>query len=159
MRLRLLMIHSLLIVSMSGIGGCGLRTPPPATVADCFRETARTVNAKPALGCLTTLDQRCVSLRAFYDQCAALWPDCVLFPKFYHWPSRIEHRVSRTPTGAVSHKIRVYFNPLSTCDPNHVDPGQTHGDVAEFYDGQGRFMGLAVYMGNGLYVPLPYGDE
>lgn len=48
------------------------------------------------------------------------------------------------------------FDLRSACDPDYVDPGRTHGDVAEFYDAQGRFMGLAVYMGNGLYVPLPF---
>jgi hypothetical protein len=44
----------------------------------------------------------------------------------------------------------------SACDPDYVDPVRTHGDVAEFYDAQGRFMGLAVCMGNGLYLPLPF---
>jgi len=44
----------------------------------------------------------------------------------------------------------------SACDPDYVDPGRTHGDGADFYDAQGRFMGLAVYMGNGLYVPLSF---
>jgi hypothetical protein len=93
------------------------------------------------------------------DRCAALWPDCVLFPKFYHWPSRVEERVSPTPAGTVGHKIRFYSNLRSICDPGYADPGKIHGDVAEFYDAQGRFMGLAVYMGNGLYVPLPYAGQ
>jgi hypothetical protein len=44
----------------------------------------------------------------------------------------------------------------SDCDPDYVDPERTHGEVAEFYDAQGRFMGLAVYLGNGLNVPLPF---
>jgi hypothetical protein len=157
--LRLLcgLYFGLLLLGMSGIWGCGLRTAPPSPkVADCFREASRAIANKPDRDCLPTLDQNCVPLQIFYDRCAALWPDCVLFPKFYHWPSRIEDRISRTPSGAVAHKIRVYFNLLSTCDPDHVDPGRTHGDVAEFYDSQGRFMGLAVYMGQGLYVPLPF---
>jgi hypothetical protein len=45
---------------------------------------------------------------------------------------------------------------MSTCYPDRKDPGQTHGDVAEFYDEKEGFMGLAVYMGAGLYCPLPY---
>jgi hypothetical protein len=47
----------------------------------------------------------------------------------------------------------------SACDPDYVDPGRTHGDAAEFYDAQGRFMGLAVTMGNGFYVPSPFEEE
>jgi hypothetical protein len=37
------------------------------------------------------------------------------------------------------------------------DPLKTHGDVAEFYDAEGNFMGIAVYMGKGKYCSLPYG--
>ena len=33
---------------------------------------------------------------------------------------------------------------------------KTHGDVTEFYDGNGKFMGLAVYMTDGQYCPIPY---
>jgi hypothetical protein len=37
------------------------------------------------------------------------------------------------------------------------DPLKTHGDVAEFYDQNGNFMGLGVYMGDGKYCALLYG--
>jgi hypothetical protein len=97
-----------------------------------------------------------VPLVLFFERCAALWPDCVLFPKFYYWPSRVEERVSESSFGPVVHKIRIYDNLRSACDPDFCDPSCTHGDVAEFYDANGDFMGLAVYMGDGLYAPLPF---
>ena len=56
----------------------------------------------------------------------------------------------------IQHRVRVYYNLMSTCHPDRIDPGRTHGDVAEFYDEKGEFMGLAVYMGKGLYCPLPF---
>lgn len=137
--------------------GCSWPVAPDGDAVDrCYRETSRAIQAKPALACLETLDGRCVPLQPLMDRCAACWPDCVLFPKFYYWPSRVEERVSQTPAGPVRHKIRLYSNLRSACNPDDVDPGRTHGDVAEFYDPRGRFMGLAVYMGKGLYVPLPY---
>jgi hypothetical protein len=37
-----------------------------------------------------------------------------------------------------------------------LDPKKIHGDIAEFYDKEGNFMGLSVYMGDGKYCPLPY---
>ena len=136
--------------------------PPAGPVVDpvdrCYSETSRAILGKPALACLQTLDGRCVPLAPFLERCAAYWPDCVLFHKFYYWPSHIEERVAQTPEGTVSHKVRFYDNLRSTCDPDFNDSGRTHGDVAEFYDGEGLFMGLAVYMGNGLYVPLPIED-
>ena len=137
--------------------GCGLRTASSRdTLDDCYRKISREIAGKPALDCLTTLDQRCIPLKPLYDACDAFWPNCVLFRKFYYWPSRTETRVSQTPSGPVTHQIRMYFNLLSTCNPDAVDLGRTHGDVVEFYDHTGQFMGLAVYMGNGLYTPLPY---
>jgi hypothetical protein len=50
----------------------------------------------------------------------------------------------------------MYLNPLSTCHPDRVNPGRIYGDVAEFYDDDGEFMGLAVYLGQGIYFPIPY---
>lgn len=89
-------------------------------------------------------------------QCRRLFPDCVLYPKFYHWINEIKEMAAQTSRGIVRHRIRTYYNLLSTCYPDRIDPGRTHGDVAEFYDEKGAFMGLAVYMGKGLYFPLPY---
>jgi hypothetical protein len=128
----------------------------PATIDECFSERSLAIQRKAPLECLATLDGDCVPLAPIFERCAALWPDCVLFPKFYYWPSKVEERISETPTGPVAHKVRLYFNLRSACDPDYVDPGQTHGDVAEFYDAEGAFMGLAVYMGDGRYAPLPY---
>lgn len=63
---------------------------------------------------------------------------------------------SEIETRIVKHKIRCYHNPLSIFCPELYDPQKTHGDVAEFYDRDGIFMGLAVYMGDGKYCPLPH---
>ncbi|CAD7838932.1 MAG: hypothetical protein [Olavius algarvensis Delta 4 endosymbiont] len=89
-------------------------------------------------------------------QCRRLFPNCVLYPKFYHWKNEIKAMAAQTSRGMVRHRVRTYYNLLSTCYPDRIDPGRTHGDVAEFYDEKGAFMGLAVYMGKGLYCPLPY---
>ena len=137
--------------------GCGLEPElSQNTVDKCYRETSLRIQQKPPLDCLETLDDRCVPLQPFYDMCNAHWPDCVLFQKFYYWDSQVMEVVSQSPSGPVPHKIRAYFNLASTCNPEFNDPGRIHGDVAEFYDEQDRFMGLAVYMGQGLYVPLPF---
>jgi hypothetical protein len=79
-----------------------------------------------------------------------------MFEKFYYWENEIREVVSDTVNGRVRHKIRCYINCLSTVCPQISDPLKTHGDIAEFYDAEGNFMGLAVYLGNGKYCPLPY---
>lgn len=145
------------MVAILAAAGCA--TEPlsaPDSIDACYRERSRAIQRKPALECLNTLDDRCVPLGPFLERCAALWPQCVLFPKFYYWPSRVEERVSKTPSGLVAHRVRLYDNLRSTCDPDYVDPQRTHGDVAEFYDPDGHFIGLAVYMGDGRYAPLPF---
>ena len=145
------------ILLLAGCATGGATTPDSRDAIDaCYEERSRAIQRKAPLECLTTLDGRCVPLAPFFERCSAMWPDCVLFPKFYHWPSRIEERESQTPDGPVVHQIRLYFNLRSACDPEFVDPGRTHGDVVEFYDEDGNFMGLAVYMGQGRYAPLPY---
>lgn len=83
-------------------------------------------------------------------------PACPLPEKFYYWKSKVKTVTSKTEHGEVTHKVRIYYNYLSTCEPDQIDPEKTHGDIAEFYDAKGEFMGLAVYSGNGLYCPLPY---
>ena len=85
-----------------------------------------------------------------------MFPWCGIFEKFYYWSNEIREVVSDTPNGQVKHRIRCYYNCLSTYCPKTCDPLKTHGDVAEFYDGKGAFMGLAVYMGYGKYCSLPY---
>ncbi len=121
---------------------------------DCLSSAQARLEQAPVWECLPTLDGQCVPLASILEACAALWPDCVIYPKFYHWESEIRDIVSHAPRGPVSHRVRIYHNILHTCRPDYRDPLRTHGDVAEFYDEAGRFMGLAVYMGQGLYCPL-----
>ena len=105
---------------------------------------------------LHTLDNQMVLLKNFYDKCYYLFPQCCLCRKFYYWKSEIKEIISSTENGLVKHKIRCYHNCLSCFCKNLCDSKKTHGDVAEFYDSDGNFMGLAVYMGNGKYCSLPY---
>ena len=105
---------------------------------------------------LYTLDGQNVFLNEFYTKCLCLFPMCNLFEKFYYWQSEIREEVSNIENGEIKHKIRCYNNCLSTFCPESCDPRKTHGDVAEFYDQSGKFMGLAVYMGNGEYCSLQY---
>ena len=105
---------------------------------------------------LHTLDGQIVLLNEFYEKCLCLFPQCNLFKKFYYWKSEIKEVVSNTENGMIKHKVRCYNNCLSTSCPESCDPRKTHGDVAEFYDQKGNFMGLAVYMGNGEYCSLQY---
>ena len=111
----------------------------------------------PEKAYLQTLDGQEVPLREFSARCLNLFPNCVLFEKFYYWPSEIREVTSRSKRGMVTHKIKCYHNCLSVCCSGQRDAQKTHGDVAEYYDDQGNFMGLSVYMGNGKYCPLPYG--
>jgi hypothetical protein len=105
---------------------------------------------------LHTLDGQNILLNEFYAKCLYLFPQCCLFAKFYYWQSEIREVVSNTKNGVIKHKIRCYHNCLSTFCPESCDPRKTHGDVSEFYDQRGNFVGLAVYMGDGKYCPLPY---
>jgi len=138
------------------IGSCGsLPTPSPAPI-DCLESEGQRIDAAPTRNRLQTLDGQNVPLAEFTMLCRRRFPSCVLYPKFYHWKNEIKQMATQTPRGTVRHRVRVYYNLLSTCHPEKIDPGRTHGDVAEFYDEKGAFMGLAVYMGKGLYCPLPY---
>jgi hypothetical protein len=79
-----------------------------------------------------------------------------LYAKFYYWENKVKEIESESTHGWVRHKVRMYYNLMSTCYPDKVNPGRDHGDVFESYDPEGRFMGLGVYMGDGMYVTLPY---
>lgn len=114
------------------------------------------IRSLPDMKYLYTLDGQHVLLAGFYAKCHSLFPQCCLFEKFYYWQNEIRTVVSNTENGAIKHKIRCYYNCLSTFCPKSCDPRKTHGDVAEFYDQSGKFMGLAVYMGVGKYCSLPY---
>lgn len=136
-------------------------TAPQEQSSDCINAAAERTNAITALPSrshLQTLDGQNVLLKPFFLACEAMSPLCALFEKFYYWENETKVVISNTPHGKVKHKIRCYYNCLSTCCPRMCDPLKTHGDVAEFYDEKGIFMGLAVYMGKGLYCPLPYRD-
>jgi hypothetical protein len=146
----------LILVLLGAVWGCtGLKESGGALPADCLRAAKARLDRTAAWDCLPTLDGQCVPLKPILDACAELWPECVLYPKFYLWEQEVRETTSSSPRGPVSHRIRVYHNILHTCQPDLHDPLRTHGDVAEFYDAAGRFMGLAVYMGQGLYCPLP----
>ena len=123
---------------------------------ECIRKADAYLRTAPTRKYLFTLDKQQVLLQEFFVLCEEKFPYCVLYPKFYWWKNEIREIVSETEDGPVHHKIRIYHNVMSTCSPDSIQPSRTHGDVAEFYDEKGRFMGLAVYMGQGLYCPLPY---
>ncbi|MEJ2025085.1 MAG: hypothetical protein P8Y00_08735, partial [Deltaproteobacteria bacterium] len=114
------------------------------------------IRSLPEKQFLQTLDGQSVLLEEFHTKCLCLFPSCILFEKFYYWKSEIREVVSHTANGEIKHKIRYYRSCLSRLCPTFSDPHKTHGDVAEFYDQKGEFMGLAVYMGNGKYCSLPY---
>ena len=114
------------------------------------------IRSLPDMKYFYTLDGQYVLLKEFHAKCHYLFPQCCLFEKFYYWQNEIKEVVSKTEKGAVKHKIRCYHNCLSVYCPKSYDPRKTYGDVAEFYDQNGKFMGLAVYIGDGKYCPLSY---
>ena len=126
--------------------------------SNCLDISIMRIRSLPELKYLQTLDGQQVPLDEIFATCLSNWPMCVLYEKFYYWQTEVREIISNTPRGEIQHKIRIYNNCLSTCYPKRCDPRKTHGDVAEFYDENGRFMGLAVYMGEGMYCSLPY-DE
>ena len=79
-----------------------------------------------------------------------------MFKKFYYWESEVREITSKSTQGMVDHKIRCYHNCFSTCCPEKRDKRAKYGDVAEFYDQKGEFMGIVVYIGEGSYCSLPY---
>jgi len=126
---------------------------------ECLEKAVRRIidiRSLPDIQYLYTLDGQSVLLNEFYDKCHYLFPQCVLFDKFYYWQSEIREITSHTENGEINHTIRCYNNCLSTLCPGGYDSQKTHGDVAEFYDSNGNFMGLSVYMGDGKYCTLPY---
>ena len=145
----------IVLMSLVGITGCAGATSSGADPPeDCLRVAQARLDEARAWDCLPTLDGQCVPLAPLFALCDALWPDCVVYPKFYLWESEVKTITSPTPRGPVEHRVRIYHNILTTCRPEYHDPQRTHGDVAEFYDQAGDFIGLGVYMGQGLYVPL-----
>ena len=115
------------------------------------------IRSLPALQYLQTLDGQKVLLNEFYSKSLIHFPRCLLYEKFYYWQSEIREVLSDTKYGKIRHKIKCYNHCRSTFCPEMRDPLKTHGDVAEFYDQEGNFIGLGVYMGDGKYCALPYG--
>lgn len=114
------------------------------------------IRSMPELEYLHTLDGKDVALNEFYEKCYRFHPKCCLFSKFYYWRNEIKEITSISINGPIKHTIKCYYNCLSTYCSKKCDTRKTHGDVAEFYDYRGIFMGLATYMGNGKYCPLLY---
>ena len=129
--------------------------------SDCINKAfnrIREIESLPEMKYLDTLDGQTVLLDEFYTKCLLFFPKCSLYRKFYYWQSEIREVASNTKNGQVKHRIRTYYNCISASCPERSDPRKTHGDVAEFYDQQGDFMGLAVYVKEGKYCSLPYDD-
>ena len=122
-------------------------------------EIALKIRARPAKKYLHTLDEQDVLIDNFLQQCENLWPECVLYSKFYYWKNEVLVVETRSESGTAKHYIRAYYNPLSVCKPEKVHVERTIGDVAEIYDSEMRFKGLSVYMGYGIYIDLPHKDD
>lgn len=139
------------------IAGCHKQAAvPEQSPEECIDAIVARLQELPAKPYLVTLDGQAVNLQEFFDACAQKWPHCALYAKFYYWANEVKEIESISTGGRVRHKVRMYYNPLSTCHPENVNPGRTHGDVVETYDPEGLFMGLGIYMGDGMYVTLPY---
>jgi len=122
----------------------------------CIDQLAAKTKSKPKHTHLTTLDGQKINLDSFTKLCLSHSPPCSLPDKFYYWKHEVKWVTSTSSSGPVKHKIRLYYNHLSTCQPGLSDPQKAYGDIAEFYDKHGEFMGMGIYMGKGLYFPLPY---
>ena len=146
----------LTIIPTFWLGCAGVIPQKKHSPEECVERLDESLRAAPIKAYLVTLDNQHVPLQEFFSSCARNYPYCVLYSKFYWWENEIKEIVSKADSGVITHKIRVYYNLLSSCYPERVHPLRTHGDVAEFYDENGQFMGLAVYMGQGYYCPLPY---
>lgn len=148
-----------MVVAVTVMGGCSASRGGVAVEQepDCMERMAEKVRAAETREYLETLDGQRVRLAEFFDKCAAGWPHCVLFSKFYHWPSKVITAQSRGMDGEVAHKVRAYSNPFSICFPDDPPVSKAiYGDVGEIYDAGGAFMGLAVHMGKGRYFTIPY---
>lgn len=138
-----------------------LRSEDNKQPSDCVNKAFKRIieiESLPEMKYLNTLDGQTVLLDEFYDKCLLLFPKCSLYRKFYYWQNVIRDVTSTTKNGLIKHKIRSYYNCISASCPERCDPRKTHGDVTEFYDQLGNFMGLAVYVKDGKYCSLPYDD-
>jgi hypothetical protein len=132
------------------------RTAKRAAGDACLQREIKRLASLPEKEVITTLDGQQIHLDHFGNASSLNQPGCSLPYKFYHWPNETKEVVSKALLRSISHRIRAYYNLTSICYPEKREEGQMYGDVAEFYDGDLIFMGFAVYVGNGLYCPLPH---
>ena len=114
------------------------------------------IRALPEKRFIETLDGQQVDLNEFFRRCSKNWPHCSLYHKFYYWDYEVIETISESSKGRIKHKVRIYCNCLSIARDDKTKPDKKYGDVAEFYDENEVFMGIAVYMGMGKYCSLPH---
>jgi len=137
--------------------GTGQLNDSKISSGDCIEQLTIQTEEAVKIDFLLTLDGQRVFLEEFFVTCDQYGtPECVLFEKFYNWQSEVKTITSISRKGVVSHTIKVYYNPASICYPERVNPLRIYGDVAEFYDDCGEFMGIIVYIGEGIYFPLSF---
>lgn len=148
-------------ISILGLGMClhiccCTHLTPLIQHNDCIDEMVASIDATQGGSVILTLDDQIVNLEEFFNKCDQDNPKCALYRKFHFWPNKIITIESPSKAGIVRHRIRSYYSPSSICYPERVNPMRIYGDVAEFYDIYNEFMGIAVYMGEGAYYPLPF---
>lgn len=122
----------------------------------CVQAAIERIESLPQKNYLLTLDGQNILLEEFFNECLRYQPYCTIYKKYYYWKSEVKEIISNSSIGFLTHKVRMYQSPMSECYSEDTDPGKTHGDVAEFYDEKGVFMGLAVYTGEGKYYVINY---
>lgn len=122
----------------------------------CLDAEIERLDGLPEKQVLNMLDGQEINLIEFVAMSSFKQPCCSLPRKFYYWPNEVKEIYSLALEKKVTHQIRTYSNLMSTCYPERIDTGRIYGDVAEFYDQNGTFIGFTVYCGQGLYCPLPY---
>lgn len=122
----------------------------------CLEKEIQRLENLPEKKTITTLDQQRITLGDFSGTTPMSFPGCILPYKFYYWRNETKEVFSKHLHHHIKHQIRAYYNLTSTCFPEKREAARLYGDVAEFYDVNRTFMGFAVYLGQGLYCPLPY---
>ncbi|MEJ2025345.1 MAG: hypothetical protein P8Y00_10105, partial [Deltaproteobacteria bacterium] len=69
---------------------------------DRASERIMEIRALPEKAYLQTLDDQEVPLHEFSARCLHLFPNCVLFEKFYYWPNEIREVTSPSKRGMVT---------------------------------------------------------
>lgn len=144
----------ILILLTSACTTTGLQNRPQGNA--CLEKEIQRLENLPEKKAITTLDQQKIYLGEFSGTSSPRLPGCILPYKFYHWRNEVKEVFSKHFNHSIKHQIRAYYNLTSTCYPEKRGAAQPYGDVAEFYDVNRTFMGFAVYLGQGLYCPLPY---